>query len=192
MAKSVFSSNLMKAIALFLLSGGLTAGVVLSNLCFQDYIQTAGTVGSAFMKRYPTVSINQIELLWYLLRVRLGIVIVLLFIGSRAWGAVAALCYCVWIGFSGGTVMAMAVITGGIRELLYVLAMQLPQALVYLPAWCLLYWMIIRRNDRASGAGMPIARYRIFAVIVTGLFLAGVLLETYVNPMLIGRLSASL
>lgn len=182
----------MKAIALLLLSGGLTAGVLLSNLCFQDYIQTAGTVGSAFMKRYPTVSINQIELLWYLLRVRLGIVIVLLLIGSRAWGAVAALCYCVWIGFSGGTVMAMAVITGGIRELLYVLAMQLPQAFVYLPAWCLLYWMIIRRNDCTPGGGMPIARYRLFAVIVAGLFLAGVLLETYVNPMLIGRLSASL
>lgn len=192
MAKSLFSSNLMKAIALLLLSGGLTAGVLLSNLYFQDYIQTAGTVGSAFMKRYPTVSINSIELLWYLLRIRLGIVIILLLIGSRAWGAVTTLCYCIWIGFSGGTVMAMAVITGGIRELLYVLAMQLPQAFVYLPAWCMLYWMVIRRNDRASGGGMPIARYRIFAVIVMGLFLAGVLLETYVNPILVSRLSASL
>lgn len=192
MTKSVFSFHFMKPIALLLLSGGLTAGVLLSNLCFQDYIRTVGTVGSGFLKRYPSLSINRAELLWYLLRLRLGIVLVLLVLGAYPWGAVAALGYCVWIGFSGGTVMAMAVITGGIRELLYVLAMQLPQALVYLPAWCLLYRMIIRRNDRTPGGGMPIRRYRILGGIVVGLFLAGVLFEAYVNPGLVSRLSSSL
>lgn len=190
LSAKLFTASNLKAIAVFLLSLGLAAGVLLSNLCFQEDLQTAGTYGSAFIRGYPSAYVDRLGLFLYLVRVRLTVVIALIVVGSRAWGAVVALVYCVWLGYSGGTLMAAAVMQGGIAELLYTLAMTMPQALVYLPALCLLYYAVIRRGDRFSSDAMGRRRYRRLSAAVVVLYLIGILLEAFVNPLLLAKMAS--
>lgn len=82
-------------------------------------------------------------------------------------------------GMSFGYTLSMLSVAYGMRSILFMAAYMFPQYLIYIP----LMDRIIRFADRQMGAFRPVDKRKMLAACL--LFLAGCLLEAYVNPRIL-------
>lgn len=136
--------------------------------------------------------------LGYVLVNRLPIWLCLLLFGRSLFGMLMAEGFAAWQGFAIGFSLAAFMIRYGITGMILFLLTITPQAFVYILSFCLLYRMICKlyRQKRIQflmGEGMTEYKtknhhYIGACLVLSILYVAGILMESYVNVTLIDKM----
>ena len=96
----------------------------------------------------------------------------------------ASIAFLAWTGFSSGMLLSMAVLSMGIKGSILCIVGILPQFLLYIPAYMVIIWYSYT---------YPQNRWNTQKSIFLGLtMLVGIILEAYINPILMQAYLGSL
>ena len=155
---------------------GFLAGIVYANLMSEDTIAGMGIFSEFFLNQYSADDINTAEYLWYVTRIRVFPALILGAFGCSyvRKGAVAA--FLLWTGFSSGLIFTSAVMKMGIKGIILCLMALIPQFLFYIAGYLALLWYLYE---------YPRIHWNLTKTVIFLLLLAvGILLECYVNPVI--------
>lgn len=155
---------------------GFFAGILYANLLAKDYIASMGILNEYFLNQYSAQKIDTVEYLWYVARIRISPVLVLGALGCTDLRKGAAAVFILWTGFSSGLLFTSAVMKMGIKGIILCLIAMVPQFLFYIAGYLALLWYLYT---------YPRIRWNLTKTAVCLLLLAvGILLECYVNPVI--------
>lgn len=167
--------NKNQCLVIFLAVGFLT-GILYTNMISSRYVAAGSIFDEHFLKQYSRTEIIEEEYLWYILRARLFPLGLLCVIGCMKWKKALVAGCLVWTGFSGGVIAVSAVISLGIKGILFCAAGMLPQVLFYGFAYVVLLWYFYT---------YPNGRWNLKKTTVVVVTMAiGIIVEVYVNPLL--------
>lgn len=152
-------------------------GILYVNIFAKHSVTELQVFSEYFLTQYAGLDVDAREYLLYLMRVRLLpfiLVMVLTFTKIRKISAAAAV---LWTGFSGGILLSLAAMNMGIKGILFCMVGIFPHFFLYIPAYIVLLvysWQYPRNQWNRQKT-----------IFITAAMLAGILLETYVNPVLI-------
>ena len=155
---------------------GFFAGIMYANLLAKDYIASMGILNEFFLNQYSADDINTAEYLWYVTRIRVFPALILGAFGCSyaRKGAVAA--FLLWTGVSSGLIFTSAVMKMGIKGIILCLMALIPQFLFYIAGYLALLWYLYE---------YPRIHWNLTKTVIFLLLLAvGILLECYVNPVI--------
>lgn len=170
---------------------GLMAGVIYVYFRADSWSAQHQAVNTALLKRLGTMEIDTGMFFWYVLRKRLTALWMLAILATTFAGLVTIYLFVFWTGISAGIMAATLILQFGIKGGILFAGGLLPQYLCYIPAflmmfaWCMKVYLRLYGGEYAgyaeerSGKG----RHLIPAVlIIHGVVITGVFLESYVNP----------
>jgi hypothetical protein len=164
----------------FLLS--FLAGVLLANLTGSDSRGLQNSLTYTYLGVLEDARPGFVELFFYVALRRFSLFFVLLFLGTGPRGIWAHRLFAAWSGLSYGYLCVLMVsVVGGYGILLGAFSL-FPQCLLYVPVYLGLLEL---------GLGEPVNRRwkRLLCVLfLIFLLLIGILLESYVNPILLQKL----
>lgn len=161
--------------AVFLMIG-FVAGILYANIVSKQYVTTSGIFNEYFLKQYIQTEIIAEDYIGFVIRVRVIPFLLVCFLGCTKWKKALVGGVLVWTGFTSGMLAVSAVIRLGIKGLVLCMAGIFPQMLFYILAYVVLLLYLYR---------CPEGRWHIGKTIFIMLsFVIGILLETYVNPIL--------
>lgn len=156
---------------------GFLLGIVYVNFVAVKYMAEPGIFSAYFLEQFRSADIVAEEYLWYLARVRLFPFLVLAGLSLTKARKVSAVLFLVWTGISGGVLISLAVGSMGIKGSILCMTGLFPQFLFYVPAYLVLIWYAYT---------YPASHWnRQKTVFVSFMMAAGVILELYVNPLLV-------
>lgn len=156
---------------------GFLFGVIYMNLVVKKYGAETGIFSDLFLSKFSSVQIDVWSYLPYLLRLRLMPVIALAVLSFTRFRKAAAVAFLIWTGFTGGIALSFAADGLGLKGSLLCAVSVLPQFLFYVPACVILLWYCL---------SAPRTRWnRQKTVFLIATMAAGILLELYVNPVLV-------
>lgn len=156
---------------------GFFVGILYANFIGVDYISETGIFHEFFLSQYIQQDIMTTKYFLYLLKQRLGPVLLLAFSGMTKFRKVAAVCALLWTGFAGGTLAVTALIRMGAAGMLFYLAVILPHSIFYAFAYAILLCYL---------AEAPANKWNLWKTVFVCLSLAaGLLTEAYVNPYIV-------
>lgn len=164
-----------KHFVLYYMLGFLT-GILYANLVSGDYITTMGILNEYFLNQYTVSDIHMGEYIWYVSRIRFFPVIILGASGCTKLRKGAAVLFLLWTGFSCGLLFTSAVMKLGIKGILLCLIAFVPQFVFYLAAYLALLWYLYTYPETRWNLSKTVMFFLLMAV--------GVLLECYVNPVI--------
>ena len=167
--------HLRKQLLAFFMPGCLI-GVLDLNLLAKKYVAEPGIFSEYFLDQFQTVKIVAEEYVWYLLRLRVLPFLVLLALSMTKMRRIGAVLFLVWTGMSAGILISTSVLSMGIRGSFLCIAGILPQFLLYIPAYLVLLWYCWSYPQTQWN--------RQKTVFVLTALAVGILLEIYVNPVL--------
>lgn len=163
---------------------GFLLGIIYVNFIAKRYLAEPGIFSAGILEQFRTVHISAGDYLWYLLRVRavpFGILAALGFTKMRKPSVVLVL---LWTGLSGGILISSAILSMGIKGSIFCLVGLMPQFLMYIPACLVLIWY---------SWSYPQNRWNrqktVFVVLMVSM---GMIMEIYINPILVRWLIAVL
>lgn len=156
---------------------GFLIGILYVNLIAKQYASGPGIFSDYFLNQYSTLNVVAEEYVWYLLQIRLFPFLALLGLAFTKIRKVSAVAFLVWTGFSCGLLLSMAVLSLGIKGSLLCIVGILPQFFLYIPAYLIVIWYsytypVNRWNGQKTA-------------FVSSAMILGILLEVYVNPILV-------
>ncbi len=155
---------------------GFLFGILYVNLADKQLGADLGIFSEYFLKQYRMTEIIAAEYLWYLLRSRMIPFLALLGLAFTKFRKISVILFLIWTGFSSGVLMSMAVFSMGIRGIILCIVGIMPQFLFYIPAYLVVLWYSYTH---------PRGQWNIQKSIFTGLMvLLGLIMEVYVNPLL--------
>lgn len=156
---------------------GFFVGILYANLISGDYILNAGILDDFFLEGYIKADIDMSGYFCYVAYVRLLPAAVLAASASTKFRKGAALGCIVWTGFSCGIILAAAVMKMGVKGIVLCLISMLPQCICYVIAFIMLLWFLYF---------YPQVRWNVSKTICFCVFmLLGIVLECYVNPVIV-------
>ena len=156
---------------------GFFVGILYMNLTAQNTFANPGIFSESFLRQYEAAEVASGIFLLYLIRIRIMHFLMLIVLSFTRMRKASAGVFLVWTGFSCGLILSMAVLKMGIKGIMFCIAGGLPQFLLYVPAYVVILWYCwIYPQNRWN---------REKTIFVVGTMLAGILLETYVNPILV-------
>lgn len=165
-----------KKMFLFFMPGFL-AGILYANLTAGQYLAEPGIFSEYFLKQYASAEAAAPEYIVYLAGVRLlPFLVVTGLIFTRARKAVAC-AFLLWTGFLGGMLLTMAVFSMGVKGIILCIVGMLPQFVLYVPAYVVLLWYAMTASISVWNR-----QKTVFVVLMMSM---GILLEGYVNPLLV-------
>ena len=170
----VYRKGISPGTCLILFFAGLLAGILFVQTL--DESSFAGIFSEYFLNQYSADEIQMGEYLWYVARIRLAPLLLLGALGCTKLrkGVVAA--FILWTGFSSGLLFTSAVIKMGVKGIILCLIAFVPQFLFYAAGYLALLWYLYT---------YPQIRWNLAkTVIFLLLLLVGILLECYVNPVI--------
>lgn len=181
---------------------GFAAGIVIINTIAQDYITKTGIFSDYFLMKYQTVEIDSRILFGYIFEKRLLFFMALFFFGMSGIGRICCRVTVIIFGFGVGAMLSAAAGAQGIKGILICIASWFPQMLLYVPQ---LYFILRKIYDRSENSlditysinagkrkGGILAVYALFFLIMFVVLMAGILLESYVNPLVLKKLIAGM
>lgn len=155
---------------------GFMAGIVYANLMSKDYITSMGIFNELFLNQYSQTEIDVTEYIWYVARIRLAPVILIAALGCTRLRKSVVAAALLWTGFSGGMLMTSAVLKMGLKGLILCLVALTPHFVFYIVGYIILLWYLFT---------YPEGKWNLSKTVSLVLFVAvGILLECYVNPVL--------
>ena len=110
-------------------------------------------------------------------------------IGATVLGTPLVIAELLMYGFFCGTFLGIVLLQNGIRGILLFAAALLPQYLIYVPAFLGMFTVICSMSGqvkwRTAFFGRKAVQYCLWCVLFLTIVLWGILLEAYVNPLLL-------
>lgn len=155
---------------------GFLAGILYANLLSKDYIASLGIFNDYFLEQYTQTEVDAEQYFWYVLKLRAMPVIVLGALGCTRIRKGAAAAFLLWTGFSGGIMLTAAVMKMGVKGIILCLIGLTPQFIFYVAAFLILLWFLF---------SYPQTRWNLSKTTMFGLLMIiGIILECYINPVL--------
>lgn len=147
-----------------------------ANIISGQYTEASGIFNEYFLAQYVRAEIIAEDYIWYVVRARAVPFLAVCFLGCTKWKKVTVGGAISWTGFASGMLAVMAVLRLGMKGLVLCLAGVFPQICVYALAYLVVLFYLYRYPEGRWNTGKTV-----FVVLA---FLTGILLETYVNPVL--------
>ncbi|MCI8835109.1 MAG: stage II sporulation protein M [Ruminococcus sp.] len=163
---------------------GFLLGILYINFAVKQYFAEPGIFSSYFLKQYASADIIVEEYTIYLLRIRIVPFALLTGLAFTKVRKIAAIAFLFWTGFSSGMLLTMAVAGMGVKGIILCVAGIVPHFLCYIPSYIVVLWYCWtypanRWNKQKT----------VFAALM---MLLGLVLEVYVNPVLMKGLLGTL
>lgn len=165
-----------KRVLSFALLLGFIAGILYANLALRQSITASGIFNEHFLNRYMETEIIAEDYVWYVIWARMIPFLAVCLLGCTKWKKLIVGCVLLWTGFSGGILTVAAVIRLGMKGIFLCFTGIFPQDIFYILAYVVLLWYLYRYPEGKWNTGKSV-----FVVLA---FAVGILLEVYVNPIL--------
>jgi len=173
---------------------GLLAGLLVMNIGKQILLEGTGVFDEYTLSHMKYMTVDNKALFCYVLRKRIGSLLILAVLSTTYLGLAACLGAAFWYGMSAGTFLTSLMLRYGIKGILLAFTSVFPQYLLYVPSmFALISWCqtVFRGIYNRSGGGYE-SLDRSFWIRKAGQLAgiicvrtAGCLLEGYVNPYLL-------
>ncbi len=169
------------------------AGILCANLTDREQLGGFGIWNGYFIEKFKYARIQPLELFYYVLEERLLVFLLLLLFAATNWGILAGGLFLGWQCFAAGFLMAASVGAYGIKGILLTGTAVFPQYLLYIPLYISYLYLASFWRQRARGQGLegkkrPLRDYSLFILLcacMLSIYIAGIFLESYVNPYLL-------
>lgn len=184
---------------LYLFLGGFLTGIILINVWRTPLLQEMDLLSPASLDRLKYLKVDGGGFFLYVLRERLGTVLVLCLLSTTYIGIYAVSAYALWMGALAGVFLSVASIRYGLKGIALVLMGILPQYFLLVPAcimlmdWCYRLSCALYHPGRlpdGTGYGMKrqyLMRKILQLFIIIGVVIIGSVIESYVNPVLLSH-----
>ena len=186
--------QIIRLILLFSFIGG----ILTANLSGQEQISQIGVLNDYFMERFEYHTVHGENLFFYILGERVPMLVLLFLLAFSSLGVVSGMFFLGWQVFSVGFMMAAAIAKYGVRGILLAVGAIFPQYLVYFPIYIIFCYIAqdLRKSRYKSSRDGMTSREQLrnwgAAVVLFGIlflfYLAGICLESYVNPMILKKI----
>lgn len=156
---------------------GFLIGILYANLLSKDYITNLGIFNDYFLKQYMLSEVDTAGYFWYILKIRIMPVIFVGALGCTRIRKGIVVGVILWTGFSSGMMLTVAVMKMGVKGIILCIIALIPQFLFYIAAWLILLWFLFCYPEVKWNSSKMIS----FALLMA----MGILLECYVNPVLV-------
>lgn len=188
----------MKKKGMFVFLTGMCIGILAANLFCEDYSNRVMILSSYLLEKYPAMNIEGERLFQYCIQIRLMPVLYIGIFSLTMFGGIYLMGYLLWLGFAFGALLSVATIRFGLKGILLCVVGMLPQFIIYVPVTAAsLYYgnEIYRRlyveyeSDIHSGRGKRsfFLRYALIFMVLFIVSIIGVILESYVNPLILKK-----
>ena len=162
---------------LIFIAVGFLIGIIYQNIVSGKQVITTDLFLKSNLERYLHTDIVTKKYLWYVLKERIWLFVIILMLGCIKWKKfVVAVCLSL-AGFIMGVLTVSSVLQLGMKGILFCIAGMLPQGIFYGILYSVLfvywYWFPARQWNKVKTIFMAL------------MFTVGVLVEVYVNPVLV-------
>ena len=162
---------------LIFIAVGFLLGIIYQNVVSGNQIITTDLFLKSHLERFLHTDVVAEKYLWYVLKERILLFSVILILGSLKWKKFVAAACIILAGFIMGVLTVSAVLQLGMKGLLFCIAGMLPQGIFYGISYSVLfvywYWFPARQWNKVK------------TIFVLLMFVVGILVETYVNPVIV-------
>lgn len=160
-----------------ILAVGFFIGIIYENLISKNGAITVELFRKSNLERYLQTKIIAEEYLWYVVKSRVLMLGILCILSCVKWKKILVVLCVGMLGVISGILAVSAVLQLGMKGILLCMAGILPQGIFYgmVYGMLLIYWF--RHPERQWN--------RAKTVFVVLMFLVGMLLEAYVNPVIV-------
>lgn len=178
------------------LLGAFVAGIFFANLMGREAVSNAGVLNDYFVEKFQYTEINGQNLFFYIIGERVPLLLLLLLLTITSLGIAGGILMLDWQGFSVGFMLSTAIAKYGVKGILLVLGSLFPQYVFYFPVYILYCYLAVYlrqriRKDRL-GNGSDIryvyGAWLIASVLLLLVFIAGIFLESYINPIILKKI----
>lgn len=155
---------------------GFFIGILYANIVSKQLITSTGIFSEYFLSQYVETEIIMEDYLPYILKIRVFPLLLLLLLGTTKARKPAVAGFIGWTGFSSGMLMVAAIMQMGMRGIALCAIGIAPQFFFYVFAYVIALWYLYM---------YPVSRWNVGKTVFVLMGLSmGVLLEVYVNPIL--------
>ncbi len=178
---------------------GFVLGIVLMNMGQKVLLENTGLLSEYTLYEIKYSQIDSDAFFWYVLRKRIGTMLVMAVLSTTWLGLIIGYAYAAWGGISFGMLMMAAMIRYGLKGIFLIGVGVFPQGLIYLPMcflmlkWCRGFCMSLYfpekytlktgREETEKDYIMRRTVFRFLSLVVV--VIIGCFLESYVNPKLV-------
>ena len=156
---------------------GFLLGIIYVNFIAKQYMAEPGIFSEYFLEQFRSATVEAREYIWYLLKIRAVPFLVLVGLSFTKVRKAASVLFLVWTGIAFGILISAAVLNLGLKGSLLCVVGLFPQFLFYIPAYLVLLWHCYM---------VPQSGWNRQKTIFMSLMMAvGIMLELYVNPVLV-------
>ena len=159
------------------LAVGFLIGIIYENVIARSSVVLSEVFLRSNLELYLKTNIIGEKYLWYVAKARIILLATVCIFSCFRWKKLFVILCLTVCGFFAGIMSVMAVMQLGIKGILLCIAGILPQGIFYVMAYSMLFAYWFRYPESRWN------RAKLLFVII--MFLAGIVLETYVNPALV-------
>lgn len=181
---------------LYLFLTGLFLGILFVNIRHDVWIKDDGLLNAVMIKQLQNSVLDGNYLFGYIVKHRVFAILTVGLLASTIIGLPVICGYVCYLGVSAGCILSIAVARYGIRGLFFMAASILPQGIVLIPGYILLFIWSMDCNRRLYGKfNMPDERYfagkqflikkviKLLGILI--IIISGCAIESYVNPKIL-------
>jgi len=164
-------------------------GILFTNLFGKSYVLGIGVLGEYFLINFQYTQINYNRLFLYVFQERLKLFLIIGILGITNIGIPVICGMFMWIGFSGGILLSVAIMKFGLKGIAVCIAGILPHFLIYVPLLLVFADRIIDKKltQKIKYKKENVTRYVLFIIIGMIVLTIGVILESYINPYILKK-----
>ena len=178
------------------LLGTFAAGILLANLMGREAVSNAGILNDYFVEKFQYTEVSSESLFFYIIGERVPLLLLLLALTLTTLGVVGGILMLGWQGFSVGFMLSTAIAKYGVKGILLVLGGLFPQYICYMPVYILYCYLANYLRQRlskdrignGSDRGYIVGAWLVAAAGLLLLFVMGIFLESYVNPLILKKI----
>lgn len=166
--------NKKQLLVLFML--GFLAGILYANIVSKQYVTVTGIFNEYFLNQYVQTEVVVEEYIWYIMQVRLLPFAIICILGCTRLKKPAVLLCLLWTGFSTGMLAVASVMHLGMKGIMLCVVGIMPHFIFYILSYTVLLWYFYNYPNTRWNSG------KTMFVVLT--FAIGIILESYMNPIL--------
>lgn len=167
----------IKKITTIIITLGFLGGILYVNMFAKNYVLSMGIFSDYFLSQYAGNSIKIDEYIWYILRIRILPIMIMIIIGNTCYRRIAGTIFILWTGFLSGVILSTAVLKLSIKGVVLCVISVLPHFICYVAAYAMLL---------VYSLTYPNTKWNKTKTISLILFvMLGIISECYINPVLL-------
>lgn len=162
---------------ILILTVGFFIGIFYENIVSKSQGMYIQIFQSYFLNRYAQINIIVEEYLWYVMQIRVVTFFVICILGCLRWRKIMVSVVVGWTGFLSGVLTVSAVMQLGIKGIFFCLCILFPHTICYGLVYGILLQYLFRYPEKQWNSAKTI-------FVILTMFL-GIILETYINPLIV-------